>query len=314
LTHLAVDGLIHGVVIDLLVEEVDTIVGNHLSLAVSTYSFHRFGGGPEGDHLPSMEEMIDRCADLGINGLEIIGNHLDVMERTSPKDIAELRQYMATRGIAPVSVSAHHNFVQPDPVAREAELDKLVRWIDVAHEIGAPFVRAFGGRWGTTKSFKAFMEANGEEPPLEGYTLDDAYSWTAECFRTAAYYAGRKGITLGLENHWGLTGTAEGTLRIFNDVASPWMKLVLDTGNFIHAEDMYAEMGKMLPGVALVHAKTYVGGSMYFGDFEIDYVRLAKMLADVGYKGYVSIEFEGLAMPDEGIAESVTSLRSAFQG
>jgi L-ribulose-5-phosphate 3-epimerase len=157
------------------------------------------------------------------------------------------------------------------------------------------------------------MAANGEEPPMEGYTLYDAYAWTAEAFRTAAYYAGRKGVTLALENHWGLTATAEGTLRIYNDVCSPWLKLVLDTGNFIHTPDQYAEMRHMLPHLALVHAKTYVGGSMYFGDFEIDYVRVAAMLREVGYTGYVSIEFEGNAMPEHGIAESVRRLREAFE-
>src|SRR4051794_33514961 len=100
-------------------------MGNHLSLAVSTYSFHRFGSGPEGDQLPTLEEMIDRCADLGIDGLEIIGNHLTKMDRTSPDELARLRQYLALRGVAPVSVSAHHNPVQADPLARQAELDKL---------------------------------------------------------------------------------------------------------------------------------------------------------------------------------------------
>lgn len=288
-------------------------MSNRLSLSVSTYSFHRFGEGPEGDHLPSMEEMIDRCAGMGINGLEIIGNHLDELGRTAPEDVRELKQYAATRGVALVSVSAHHNFVQADPATRQDELDKLVRWIDIAHEIGAPFVRAFGGRWGTLSVFADFMAANGEEPPLDGYRLDDAYAWTAESFRTAAYYSGRKGVTLGLENHWGLTGTAEGTLRIYNDVASPWLKLVLDTGNFIHAPDQYAEMRKMLPYIALVHAKTYVGGSIYFGDFEIDYETVAAMLHEVDYSGYVSIEFEGKAMPEEGISESVTRLRHAFE-
>ncbi len=283
-----------------------------VSLAVSTYSFHRFGGGPEGDALPSMEQMIDRCAELGISGLEIIGNHLDKTERTSTGDINALRQYLAIRGVAPVSVSAHHNFVQPDPAARQVELDKLARWIDVAAEIGAPFVRAFGGRWGTVRNFAEFMAANGEEPPIEGYTLDDAYAWTADCFRTAAWYAGRKGVTLALENHWGLTGTAEGTLRIYNDVDSPWLKLVIDTGNFIHADDMYAEMEKMLPHIALIHAKTYTGGSMYFGDFSIDYDRVAHMLDEAGYHGYVSIEFEGNAKPDEGIVDSVNELNRAF--
>lgn len=147
-----------------------------VSLAVSTYSFHRFGAGPEGDALPSIETMIDRCAELNISGIEIIGNHLDDLRRTSPKDIHALKQYLAMHGVAPVSVSAHHNFVQPDQVMREAELDKLIRWIDVAAMLGAPFVRAFGGRWGTLNDFAAFMAANGEEPPLEGYNEDDAYN------------------------------------------------------------------------------------------------------------------------------------------
>src|SRR5699024_11997866 len=81
--------------------------------------------------------------------------------------------------------------------------------------------------------------------------------------------------------------------------------------NFIHSDDMYAEMHKMMFDLALVHAKTYVGGSMYFGDFTIDYERVAKMLADVDYKGYISIEFEGLAMPDRS-EEHTSELQSRF--
>lgn len=285
---------------------------HHPKLAISTYSFHRFGSGPEGDALPTLEEMIDRTADHGIQGLEIIGNHLTQLGKTSSTELAALRQYLALAGVAPVSVSAHHNPVQADPAARQAELDKLVHWIDVAHEIGAPIVRAFGGRWETAESFDAYMAANGQEPPLEGFTEDDGYAWAIEAFRTAAYYAGRKGVTLALENHWGLTATAAGTLRIHDEVSSPWLKLVLDTGNFIHADDMYAEMAKMFHDLVLVHAKTYAGGSMYFGDFEVDYERLARMLRDAGYRGYVSIEFEGNAMPDEGIADAVRQLNRAF--
>lgn len=101
-------------------------------------------------------------------------------------------------------------------------------------------------------------------------------------------------------------------MRIYNAVSSPWLKLVLDTGNFIHALDMYDEMSKMLPYVALVHAKTYTGGSIYFGDFAVDYDRIAQMLDEAGYLGYVSIEFEGRAEPDEGITSSVMELNRSF--
>ena len=282
------------------------------SLSVSTYSFSRFGAGPEGKVIPSMESMIDRAAALGIQGLEIIGDHLDESGRDTPEQHRALKQYLAAHGMAAVSVSAHHNFVQPDPAVRQEHIDRLNHWVDVAHEIGAPYVRAFGGRWGTITSFEEFMAANGNEPPIAGYTEDDAFAWSIEAFKSSAAYAGTKGVVLLLENHWGLTGTAAGTLRIYEGVNSPWLKLVLDTGNFIQEPDQYAEMAKILPHVALLHAKTYIGGSIYFGDFDLDYERIGHLLQDVGFKGYLSIEFEGLTHPDQGIPASVQQIREAL--
>ena len=282
------------------------------NLAISTYSYHRFGGGPEGADLPSMETMIERTATYGIQGLEIIGNHLDKLDQAGTRSLHRLKRLMAEKGVAPVSVSAHHNFVQPDPMVRDEHIVRLKQWIDAAHEIGAPFVRAFGGRWGTMTNFAEFMAAGGNEPPITGYTLDDAFGWTIESFIDCAAYAADKGVTILLENHWGLTGTAAGTLRIFEGVSSPWLKLVLDTGNFIQEPDQYAEMALMLPHCALIHAKTYIGKSMYFDDFDLDYARIAQMLKDVGYQGYLSIEFEGKAHPDEGIPASIEQVRAGL--
>jgi sugar phosphate isomerase/epimerase len=283
------------------------------NLSISTYSYHRFGAGVEGADLPTMEAMVDRTADLGLQGLEIIGNHLEKLEQDSPEALYRLKQYMAARGVAPVSVSAHHNFVQPDPAERQAHVDRLTKWVDAAHDLGAPFVRAFGGRWGTVTSFADFMAAKGEEPPIPGYTEDDAFAWSIEAFAAAAEYAGTKGVTLLLENHWGLTGTAAGTLSIYEGVNSPWLQLVLDTGNFIQEPDQYAEMAKVLPNCQLIHAKTYIGGSIYFGDFDLDYARIAGLLKDAGYKGYLSIEFEGNAHPDEGVPASVQQIRAGLK-
>ena len=279
-------------------------------LATSTYSFHRFGEGPEGKDKPSLEEMIDRAADLGLEGLELLGVHFD---GTSPAEIARLRGYAARAGVALVAVSAHHNFVDPDPEKRWAALDVLAGWIDVAHDLGASAVRAFGGRWATRPVFAEYMAANGEEPPLEGYTDEDGFAWNAEAFRIASYYAGRKGVYVALENHWGFTGTAAGVLRILRDVDSPWLRVALDTGNFNYRPDQYAEMAELAPRAILVHAKTYVGGGLYY-TADLDYRRIGRMLKDVGFRGYVSIEFEGKAHPDQGLRESVAMLREAFAG
>jgi L-ribulose-5-phosphate 3-epimerase len=276
--------------------------------AVSSYSFHRFGKGPEGDAKPGFPAMIEACARFGVDGIELLGLHFD---STRPEDLYKLKQSAFRQGIAIIAVSAHHNFVTPDPGKRQEEIDKLCRWVDVAYELGAPAVRAFGGRWSTRPNFSEFMAAQGVEPPLEGYTDDDGYAWSVEAFKTASDHAGRRGVTLALENHWGFTGTAEGVLRILRETGSPWLQVVLDTGNFNFCPDQYAEMAALAPHAIMVHAKSYAGGGLYY-TADLDYRRVAAILDQAGFNGYVSLEFEGAAHPDQGIPEGLALLRSAF--
>lgn len=283
-----------------------------ISLGISSYSFHRFGGGPEGKEAPTIEQMLDKCSDYGVAGLEILSEHLVRNEATSPERLHQLRQYAGIRGVSFITVAASHNPVQTTPEARAQELGKLKQAIDRAAVLGAPFVRALGGRWHTLSSFHEMLENNGEEPPQEGFTLDESYAWAIEALSEGAAYAGERGVTLVLENHWGLTGTAEGTLRIHKGVNSPWLKLVLDTGNFLHRPDQYAEMASFFHDLAILHTKFYLGGGMLV-TADVDYPRLAGMLQDAGYSGYVSLEFEGKAHPDEGIPDGLGQLRAAFK-
>jgi sugar phosphate isomerase/epimerase len=282
-----------------------------IKLAIYSYSFHRFGGGPEGKQAPTIEAMIDQCVAYGVSGLEILTEHLTLNGKTTPESLHELRQYAAIRGIVPVTIAASHNPVQTTQELREAELTKLKATVDVASDIGAPFVRALGGRWNTAANFQALLDNNGEEPPEEGYTIDESYDWAIWALKEGAAHAGSKGVTLVLENHWGLTGTEIGCLRIRDGVNSPWLKLVLDTGNFVHRPDQYAAMATFLPHLAILHAKVYKGGGMVVTP-EIDYTRVAELLKSIDYNGYLSIEFEGKAHPDEGIPDGIATIKHAF--
>jgi sugar phosphate isomerase/epimerase len=282
-----------------------------VKLAISSYSFHRFGGGPEGDNGLTIEQMIDACAGHGVSGLEVLFEHLKRDNATSKERLHELRQYAAIRGITPVTVAASHNPVQTDAGKRAEELQKLKDAIDMAEAFGAPFVRALGGRWHTTSSFQEMLEHGGEEPPAEGFTDDQGYEWAIDALKQGAEYAGERGVTLVLENHWGLTGTADGCVRIHDGVDSPWLKYVLDLGNFFHRPDQYAEMAKFFNDLAVVHAKVYLGGGMLVTP-EIDYERVASMLSDIGYTGFLSMEFEGKAHPKDGIPAGLEQLQEAF--
>jgi len=278
-----------------------------VNLAISTYSFRRSAGSETAPL--TLAAMIERCAALDVQGIEILGREFEGM---SVEDLNAIKRCAATHGIAIVSVAASHNFVLSDPAMRAQQRDIVAKWVEVADRLGAPFVRVLSGRWNTLANVEDFLVKNGgNEPPLPGYTDDDAYQWVADGFKRISYHAGRRGITLVLENHWGLTGTADGVLRIIAETGSPWLQAVLDTGNFHFRPDQYADMAALLPHVVLVHAKTYPGGGIYF-TADLDYPRIAAMLRQARYRGYVSIEFEGAAHPDTGIPESIALLRAAF--
>ena len=119
-------------------------------------------------------------------------------------------------------------------------------------------------------------------------------------------------MVLGLENHWGMGRAAEGVLRIVEAIKSPWLQMTLDTGNFLERpyEQMEAMASSQIP-IALVQAKTYFGGGRWY-ELDLDYARIAGILREHGYKGWVSLEFEGNEDAATGVQKSLALLREHF--
>jgi sugar phosphate isomerase/epimerase len=92
-------------------------------------------------------------------------------------------------------------------------------------------------------------------------------------------------------------------------VNSPWLAINADTGNFFG--DPYPQLEKLAPHAMVVQAKTYYGGGVYYTR-ELDYKRIAKILRDAGFTGYVSLEMEGKEAADEAVPKSLKVLRDAF--
>jgi L-ribulose-5-phosphate 3-epimerase len=116
-------------------------------------------------------------------------------------------------------------------------------------------------------------------------------------------------VTLGLENHWGLGRTPEGVMKIVDAIDSPWLKVTMDTGNFL--EDPYDRLEKLAPKTVLVQAKTYYGGGLWYS-LELDYDRIAKLLRKHKFVGFVSLEFEGKESLQTAVPKSLALLRKAF--
>jgi sugar phosphate isomerase/epimerase len=171
-------------------------------------------------------------------------------------------------------------------------------------------MRVNTGRWGTTKSFEELMKNRGIEPPLKNYSDEDAFPWVIESLKKCLPAAEKAGVTLCLENHWGLARTPEGLLRIVEAVKSPWLRVLMDTGNFL--EDPYDKLKKIAPLTAFVQTKTYYGGGIYY-TLDLDYDRIATILRAQKYRGYISLEFEGKEEWKTAVPKSLALLRQAFR-
>jgi len=271
-------------------------------IAVSTYSFWRFKDGLK---LP-IEKCLDEAARTGFDGVEIL--HMQ-MESEENGYLQNLKRRALVNGLDLCCLSAHQGFVTPDVAKRQKGVDDTLRYIEIAYKLGIPIIRINTGRWGTTRSFDDLMAQRGIEPVLPGYTEDDGFKWTVDSIQKCLPKAQECGVILGLENHWGMARTPEGLLRILQTVNSPWLQVILDTGNFL--EDPYAKIEACASHAVYMHAKTYYGGGLWYS-LDLDYDRIAGIMKKHGYRGYVSLEFEG--HEDYGIAipKSLALLRKAF--
>jgi L-ribulose-5-phosphate 3-epimerase len=272
-----------------------------IRLAVSTYSYWHF-------RTPKypVEQVIEDAARLGFDGVEILHRQ---MTDESPAYVNGLKQSAFRLGLDLPMLSIHQDFISPKAEDRKEAVDHTIRCIDLASRLGIPSIRLNSGRWNTIASFDDLMKVKGNEPPIDGYTDEDAFRWCEEGIKACLPAAERAGVLLALENHWGLTTKTENLLRIHKAVASPWLGINLDTGNY--PGDPYPEIEKLAPAASIVQAKTYYGGGEWY-TLDLDYKRIAGILRKANFRGWVSLEMEGKEDPATAVPKSLAVLREAF--
>ena len=236
--------------------------------------------------------FIDFCAGLGCAGTELTGYFL-------PKDLTgdvlqRIRRHAFLRGIAISGTATSNDFIAGSAQERAAEIGKVKQWIDIAAKLGAPHLRVFAGT-----PPKDMDQATARSLAVEGLV---------EC----AGYAGLHGVMLGLENHGGPTATPDGLLAIVQAVDSPWLGINLDSGNF-HGADPYADFARCAPYAVNVQVKVAMKPKDA-APAPTDYARLATILREARYQGYVTLEYEEAGNPWAAIPEEMAKLKAALVG
>ncbi len=238
----------------------------------------------------TLQDFINDCAKFDLEGTELTSYYFPTP--ITPEYLRSLRKQCFQLGLDVSGTAVGNDFGFPQGEKRAAEIEKVKRWIDHAEILGAPVIRIFAGH------------------AKEGITPAQSHSLMVSAMEECCDYAGKHGVHLALENHGGPTATAEGLLAFVRDVQSPWFGVNLDSGNF-HSDDIYAELAKIAPYALNAQVKVVVSGPDKKKK-DTDFKRLAKILTDAHYRGYVVLEYEEKGNPREECEEYLKKMRDAF--
>jgi sugar phosphate isomerase/epimerase len=222
----------------------------------------------------TMEDFIRKGVDLKLDAVDITVYYL---KSTDPGYLEGLRSLGYKNAIILSGTACGVSMVQPDAAKRAASLDEIKKWIDVADRLGTSHLRVFAGKL----------------PP--GATLQNAIDWVVETMKAASDYAGQKGIMIGLEDHQGVSQSADVCLEVVHRVNSPYAGITLDITHFVPTaqQDAYAQIAACLPFASVAHIRDH------FDDHTpIDMDRVWQMFAQAGFKGYMSFEGDEIDSPE----------------
>jgi L-ribulose-5-phosphate 3-epimerase len=215
----------------------------------------------------TLEKYLQICSDWGLEGVELTQYYFP---ETTPAYLNSLKRLLLRRGLALAGTAIGGAFCQAKPEERKQYTEFVKEWLGISARLGSPCLRVFAG-----------------EAP-EGGSEEEAYQWVLSGIKECVPAAEQAGVVIGVENHGGFTGTAGGLVRIVKDVGSDWVGALLDFGNY--SRDPYAEFEQTAPYAVMTHAKPT---SQFGEEYDwVDYGRVAQIMRQAGYRGFLSIEYE----------------------
>ena len=257
------------------------------SLAAYSYRDLLTGESPK----LSLRDFVDDCAKMNLEGTELTSYYFP--KPTTGDYLRDLKQQCFRLGLDVSGTAVGNDFGFPPGKERDEQIASVKRWIEHAELLGAPVIRIFAGK------------------QQEGVSPAKTHALMVEGIEECCDYAGQHGVYLALENHGGPTETPEGVLAFVRDVQSPWFGVNLDSGNF-YSENPYAELAQIAPYAVNVQVKVVTSDRELHNKKPTDFRRLAHILRDVGYRGYVVLEYEEGGDPHVECPRYVDILREAF--
>lgn len=227
-----------------------------------------------------IQTVIEKAAEFGYDGIEWRGGpDGHVQPALSPAKKTRIRQNCFDAGLISLAVTAYTSFVSDSAKERQANVDELRRYTDLAAELGARYVRTFLG-----------------ELP-KGRILDASlYRKITDCLNAVSEHAKSVGVQVAVEPHDDFVRSAD-VVPVFNR-AHPALRVIWDIGNGYAAGEYPTEAFALLRHhLAYVQIKDGKGRDPNWrlcplGEGEVPLHRAVGLLLATNYRGAFSVEWE----------------------
>ncbi len=200
-----------------------------------------------------------------------------------------------------ISNNAPRNLADPDEELRKEGIRVGKLWLDASKQIG---VRSMRMNTGGPQIIPASVIQGGypRNEEIVPYLKN-----AIESFRELADYGGKAGVKVTIENHWGLAADPVNIIIILNEVNNPFCEASPDYCNWEHEYMLYNGLEILAPrATSMIHAKRWTR----FPD--VDIARCTAILNRIGYKGFISNEYEAGGDPVEGSVKLMNDVVDAL--
>ena len=278
-------------------------------------NFTMYTGFSQMLHEKGGEKTAEYAAGMGFSSVEMFADARYVEDNPIP-DTAKakiVRDVLAQRGLSVACYSVFANVWE-----QKEHIDAMLRMVDIASELGAPFFHHTMLPWTTLRTVAP--------------EYHEAIKVAVEAAACVADYADRLGITCiyedqgcyingveGFRGFWsemkkrcknvGICGDL-GNIMFVNEKPENFLEAYVDDICHVHIKDYLRKEAEMSPGRYWLQAEdnNWLRDTMV-GSGEVDFEACMKILKNAGYKGAFALELGHLEPFDEGVRQAMEYLK-----
>jgi len=273
------------------IEKIKRTEPSKVKIGLNCYSFNQ----PLMAKTMTVEEMFRISASIGFEAADLTGYYFSTYPAVpTDEEIYRYKKCAFLLGLDISGTGVRNDFTLADPEKRKLEVQLVKDWIIVASKLGAPVIRVFAGK----------------EVPA-GFTRKQVVEWMGKDLQECADFGAQHGVMVGIQNHNDFLKTAADVEEIMEHVKSDWFGLILDIGSFRTTDNPYKEIEQVVPYAInwQIKEKVFINNM----ETKTDLKKIAAILKNSGYRGYIPIETLGSGDPTEKVTRFYNEVKEAIR-